>query len=66
VPWHIRERAPGSAALSVLLLEVSEDETEPGAYLPLDPEGKPAADLVIFTARAERGDPCQSLLNMKR
>jgi hypothetical protein len=50
----------------VLLLEVSEDETEPGAYLPLDPEGKPAADLVIFTARAERGDPCQSLLNMKR
>jgi uncharacterized iron-regulated protein len=66
VPWHIRERAPGSAALSVLLLEVSEDETEPAAYLPLDPEGKPAADLAIFTARAERGDPCQSLLNMKR
>jgi uncharacterized iron-regulated protein len=66
VPWHIRARAPGSAIVSVLLLEVAEGETEPATYLPRDPEGKPAADLVIFTPRAERADPCESLLKMKR
>jgi uncharacterized iron-regulated protein len=65
VPRQVRERAPGRV-LSVLLLEVSEGETEPAGYLPRDPEGRPAADLVIFTPRAERDDPCQSLLKMKR
>jgi uncharacterized iron-regulated protein len=61
VPWHIRERAPGTSVTSVVILEVEEGKTDPEAYVPRDPEGKPAADLLIFTPRAERDDPCEKM-----
>jgi uncharacterized iron-regulated protein len=66
VPWHIRERAPGTAVTSVVILEVEEGKTDPEVYVPRDPEGKPAADLVIFTPRAKRPDPCEAMRKMKR
>jgi uncharacterized iron-regulated protein len=66
VPWHIRERAPKAWVTSVLILEVEEGKTDPEAYVPRDPEGKPAADLVIFTPRAKRADPCEAMRKMKR
>jgi hypothetical protein len=61
VAWHIRQRAPGASVMSVVLVEVVDGKTDPAAYVPRDPEGKPAADLVIFTPSVERGDPCQVL-----
>lgn len=66
VPWYIRQRKPDARVMSVMLLEVEEGKTDPAAYLPRDPEGNPAADLVIFTLPAEREDPCRSLLEKKR
>ena len=45
----------------VLLVEVEDGRTDPADYVPRDPDGRPAADLMIFTPRAERGDPCESL-----
>lgn len=67
VPWHIRLRAPEKTlASSYLLVEVEEGKTDPDAYVPRDPEGKPAADLLIFTPRAERGDPCEKMRKSKR
>lgn len=60
VPWHIRQRKPHARVMSVVLAEVEDGKTDPAAYLPRDPEGKPAADLVIFTPGVERGDPCES------
>jgi uncharacterized iron-regulated protein len=65
VPWHIRERAPQAKVASVMLLEVEAGKTDPGSYVPRDPEGEPAVDALIFTPRAERGDPCRSLLTNK-
>jgi uncharacterized iron-regulated protein len=62
VPWHIRERAPATPVTSVLLIEVEEGQTDPAGYVPRDPQGRPAADLVIFTPRAERADPCERFL----
>ena len=59
VPWHIRERAPATPVTSVLLIEVEEGKTNPAEYVPRDPQGWPAADLMIFTPRAERADPCE-------
>jgi uncharacterized iron-regulated protein len=59
VAWHIRQRAPGASVMSVVLVEVEDGKTDPAAYVPRDPEGKPAADLVIFTLKTDRGDPCQ-------
>jgi uncharacterized iron-regulated protein len=66
VPWHIRERARWTSVTSVMFLEVEEDKTDPEAYVPRDPVGKPAADLLIFTPRAERADPCEAMRKMKR
>jgi uncharacterized iron-regulated protein len=66
VPWHIRQRVPKSQVTSVVIVEVEEGKTDPELYVPRDPEGKPAADLVIFTPRAERGDPCEAMRKMKR
>lgn len=66
VPWHIRQRKPDARVMSVVLAEVEEGKTEPAAYLPRDPEGKPAADLLIFTPRAERDDPCEKMRKGKR
>jgi uncharacterized iron-regulated protein len=65
VPWHIRQRQPGAEVLSVLLVEVEAGKTDPASYLPRDPNGKPAADLLIFTPRAERADPCEKLRKKK-
>src|SRR5262249_54749061 len=60
VPGHRRRRAPETRILRWLFLEVEDDKPAPAPYPPRDPDGKPAADLVVFTPRAERGDPCQS------
>jgi uncharacterized iron-regulated protein len=61
VPWHIRRRAPEIPIVSLMILEVEDGNTAPLAYVPRAPDGRPVADLVIFTPRAARGDPCQAL-----
>jgi uncharacterized iron-regulated protein len=66
VPWHLRQRAPKTRVTSVLLLEVEDDKTDPATYVPRDPDGKAAADLVIFTARAERSDPCEAFMKNRK
>jgi uncharacterized iron-regulated protein len=61
VPWYIRQRAPGKMVVSVMLVEVEDGKTDPEAYVPRDPDGKPAADYIIFTPKADRGDPCEKM-----
>lgn len=58
VPLHLKLQAPGKPALSVMLVEVDAGKTQPDAYVPSSPDGKPAADYLIFTPRVERKDPC--------
>jgi uncharacterized iron-regulated protein len=60
-PWHVRQRAPGTPVTAVLLLEVEDGRTNPADYVPRAPGGRPAADFIVFTPRAERADPCESL-----
>ena len=66
VPWYLRLRAPTVWAMIFLFVEVEEGKTDPKLYVPRDPEGKPAADLLIFTPRTERGDPCEAMRKNKR
>lgn len=67
VPWYLRGRAPETPILTVMPIEVEEGKDDPGTYVPRDPDGKPAADFVIFTPRYARGDPCADLkARMKR
>lgn len=67
VPWYLRARAQEMSVLTVMPIEVEEGKDDPGAYVVRDPDGKPAADFVIFTPRYARGDPCAELkARMKR
>lgn len=61
VPWYIRQRAPDRNVISLAVIEVEEGKADPEAYVPRGPDGKPAADYVVFTPKAERGDPCAAL-----
>ncbi len=61
-PWYIHARAPDKKVVSVMLIEVEDGKTDPGAYIPRDPDGQPAADYVVFTPRNDaRGDPCEGM-----
>lgn len=61
VPWYIHQQAPDKKVVSILLTEVEDGKTDAQAYFPRDPDGKPAADYIIFTPRAGRGDPCDAM-----
>lgn len=66
VPWHIRNLAPGKGTASVVLVEVENGRTDPLSYLPRDPDGRPAADVIIFTPPAVREDPCARMRAQKQ
>lgn len=58
VPWYIRARDPEKNVISVVLVEVEVGKTDPEAYVPRDPDGKPAADYLVFTPTIARDDTC--------
>jgi uncharacterized iron-regulated protein len=60
IAWYIRQRAPGVKVVTVALVEVEDGKTDPAAYVPLDPDGKPAVDYVVFTPKHVRPDPCDA------
>jgi uncharacterized iron-regulated protein len=61
VPWFVERMEPSRRIVSVMLLEAREGETEAAGYLPRDPDGKVAADYVLFTPLTDRPDPCQQM-----
>lgn len=61
VPWYIRQRAPDKKVISVMLIEVEDGKNDPEDYVPRDADGKPAADYIIFTPRAEHEDQCAKM-----
>lgn len=61
VPWYIRQRAPEKKIVSVMFIEVEDGNADAQSYIPRGPDGQPAADFVVFTARTERGDPCEKM-----
>ena len=61
VPYYLRARSPNLKIFSILLKEVEPNVENPADALPRDPDGKPAANLIWFTARSDRVDPCDAL-----
>lgn len=61
VPWYIRQRAPDRKVVAVMLVEVEAGNTDPEAYVPRDPDGKAAADYIVFTPAFDRPDPCEQM-----
>lgn len=65
-PYHLRRLAPGEAVVSLGLVEVIDDEADAAAYgAKFGAEDLPF-DLVWFTARAAREDPCQAFAEQLR
>lgn len=58
VPRYLDIRQPGTPMLSIGLVEVVPGKTDPAAYERDHVGGRAAFDLLVFTARAERPDPC--------
>lgn len=58
MPRYLETRRPGTRVLSVALVEVGAGRTAPQAYESDGLHGKPGFDLIWFTPRAERPDPC--------
>ncbi len=61
VPAQLAARGAGLDIASLAFVEVSGEETDPGAYLPAPAGDSPVFDSLVFTARAEREDPCAAL-----
>ncbi len=61
VPWYLRQRVPGKTMTAVMLIEVEDGNTDLLTYVPRDPGGKPAVDVIVFTPRAIRDDPCREM-----
>jgi uncharacterized iron-regulated protein len=61
VPWYLARQVPPRAALAVMFVEVDPAKVEPAAYVERGPEGEPVADILVFTPRAARPDPCEEM-----
>lgn len=61
VPWYIAQRAPDKRQVSVMLIELEDRKTDPEAYVPRGPDGKPATDFIVFTPEAKRANPCDAM-----
>jgi uncharacterized iron-regulated protein len=61
VPWYIRLRSPQTKVESWMVVETEEGKLDPTTYLPRHPDGKPATDMLIFTPRHDRPDPCAKM-----
>jgi uncharacterized iron-regulated protein len=60
-PFYLRQMAPGRKIIAVMALEVQDGQTDATAGVPRDPDGRFAADFVIFAPRTERPDPCTAM-----
>lgn len=58
VPRYIEARRPGTRMLSIALVEISDGKTDPERYEQDQVGPVPAYDLLWFTPRARRADPC--------
>ena len=57
--YYLRQRAPERKVVTVMLVEVEDGKTDPQAYVPRDPDGKPAADYVVLTPRQNAPIPAR-------
>lgn len=61
VPWYLARQVPPRAALAVMFVEVDPSKVDPATYVERGPEGEPVADILVFTPRAARPDPCEEM-----
>jgi hypothetical protein len=65
LPLYFAARAPRARILSIGFIEVSPGVTDPKAYAADSATGDAPYDVIWFTPRVERTDPCANLANPK-
>lgn len=60
-PYHLSAKMPDADVLSIAFVEVAEGAENPQHYLPESTSSEPVYDILVFTPRAERDDPCEAL-----
>lgn len=60
-PLYLKRRRRDISQVSVMVMEVEPGKVDPAGYVPRDPEGKAAADFVVFVPAHDRGDQCANL-----
>lgn len=66
VPYRLGILAPGARTLSLAMVEVDPDETDPGAYAARFSAPTLPYDYVWFTPRATREEPCERFADQLR
>ncbi len=62
VPLYlVRRGVPADAIMVVAHVEIEPGREDAASYVPRDPDGKSAADYVVFTPRLTRPDPCEEM-----
>jgi uncharacterized iron-regulated protein len=61
VPIYLAHWLPKASILSIGFVEVLEDRTTPSQYEELTSEIAKPFDIVWFTAKQERSDPCEGM-----
>jgi uncharacterized iron-regulated protein len=61
VPLYLSQMVPDKPVLTVMFVETEDGKIDPNAYAPKSPDGKAAANYVVFTTRATRPDPCDAM-----
>ncbi len=61
MPLYFSARAPSARIFSIGFIEVSAGKTDPGAYEAESATGDAPYDVIWFSPRAERADPCANL-----
>ncbi|MEO7621469.1 MAG: hypothetical protein ABIS30_00260, partial [Gallionella sp.] len=66
LPLYFAARAPLAHIFSIGFIEVSKSRVDPVAYEADSATGEAPYDVIWFTARVERGDPCATLGKPKK
>jgi uncharacterized iron-regulated protein len=61
VPLYLSKMVPDKLVVTVVFAETTDGKIDPNAYAPKAPDGKAAANYVVFTPRATRADPCDAM-----
>lgn len=61
VPLYLSQMVPDKQVVTVVFVETTDGKIDPNSYAPKSPDGKAAANYVVFTPRATRADPCDAM-----
>lgn len=62
VPWYLINRGvPAAEIVTVIHREVRDGDRDPLEYVPIDDQGRPAVDFVVFTPAVKREDMCEKM-----